>query len=98
MTSSTDLGEILGSLLTAANVAPRPDPVEELARDLSASWLAGEIAGSLLIEATEAYGALRLVPDNMLNLLHSPEGWASLANYVAGTLCRGQLDYCPTIH
>lgn len=64
----------------------------------SAWTLASGLAPIINATAEEIYGVLGTVPDNMLDLLKSPSGWAVLAGYVAGQLDRAMPDYRPTIH
>lgn len=98
MTSSTDLGDVLGSLLKAVNLPTRPDAVEELARDLSASWFASALAEMLNVDCEDAYLALRTVPDPLLVLLERPQGWTDLSNIVARKLGLAVQPYAPTVH
>ena len=65
----------------------------EAARELSS-----QIAGSLSADADTVLDRLTYVPDNMLVLLQSPEGWVALAEYVAADLGLGPVGFAPTIH
>lgn len=108
------LGEILGEALAGPRplsfveqvvVAAITDQafleveaVNNLAMFRSACMLSSDIAGLIGSTADEVYDVLGHVPDNMLELLKSPQGWTTLAGYVAGDLGRPMPDYRPTIH
>lgn len=64
----------------------------------SGRMLAAEVAGALGADASEVFDALTCVPENMLALLDSPQGWAVLAQYIAGGLGLDSRDYAPTVH
>lgn len=97
MTSSDDLGQSICSPPTALNVPSCLAPVEELARDLSASWFASTLADLLHVDCEEAYLVLRTIPDPLLVLLESPQGWTDLGNLVARKLGLGACPCAPTI-
>lgn len=74
------------------------DYIETQAMVGSAWALAGQLAPVVNATAEEIYGVLGTIPDNMLELLKSPQGWTALAGYVAGDLGRRMPDYRPTLH
>lgn len=74
------------------------DFIDTQAMVASAWALSGAVASLLNATADEVYGVLGTVPDNMLELLKSPQGWTTLAGYVAGDLRRPVPDYRPTLH
>ena len=45
-----------------------------------------------------AWASLCSVPDNMLSLLDSPQGWTALAGFIACDLGIAAPDYCPKVH
>jgi hypothetical protein len=65
---------------------------------LSAWELAEQIAPLLGTAPGTVFNALTHVPDNMLGLLCSPEGWSALAKFSAGFLNRASIDFTPTLH
>jgi hypothetical protein len=83
-----------------SQAAEAPSERERTARAqcLSAIQLWSDIAAQWRVGADLVSDALTLIPDNMLTLLHSPEGWSALAEYVAAGL--GVLRHCyvPTRH
>ena len=84
-------GSLLGSLL-------RPSVSDERACYLAAIELARQAAP--VIGASEAYvfDALTFVPDNLLDLLRSPEGWTALASFIAVDFGCAMNAYAPTVH
>lgn len=72
--------------------------VASVAMVSSGRCLASELAPLVNATADEVFNVLGTVPDNMLELLKSPQGWSTLAGYVAGDLGRALPDYKPTIH
>ena len=65
---------------------------------IAAEALAGEVAGSLGVPFGLAWDSLCGVPDNMLSLLDSPQGWTALAGFIAGDLGGDAPDYRPRVH
>ena len=95
------LGDILGAAI--AGEAARILEVEEQklaakAQYLSAWRLADDLAPVLGVLPDDVFNALTYVPDNMLGLLCSPEGWGMLAEFVAGRLNIVSPSYNPAIH
>jgi hypothetical protein len=70
----------------------------QFALHASAMRLVGDIAGLLDADASEVFGSLCDVPDNMLVLLSSPQGWTALAGFLAMELGAPVPDYRPTVH
>lgn len=60
--------------------------------------LADDISQASGLDADLVFAELAHIPDNMLALLESPEGWSALAQYVAADLGVHALDYRPQIH
>lgn len=95
---SASLGEMLASVL-AQQEAREAAAINDQAQYLAAVELARQIAPLLRVTEEQAFEALTYVPDSMLPLLQSPEGWAALAAFVAADL--GVLTvttYAPTRH
>jgi hypothetical protein len=66
---------------------------------LSGHVLAREIAIALDATVTEVFDQLCTLPDNVvLPMLSSPDGWRTLAVFVAGRLDRDPPSYSPTVH
>lgn len=77
-----------------AAAAPAPD----IAMRASAVELSRQMAPALGVGAGEAFDRLCTVPDNMLGLLDSPEGWSVLAGFVATQLGKAAPHYTPVLH
>ena len=78
---------------------PAADPERLGHIDLAcASELARQLAPLLTTSEVEVLDVLCSVPDNMLSLLDTPEGWSALAGYVAGRLSMPSPGYTPTHH
>jgi hypothetical protein len=94
------LGEILGAAL--AGVLPDPEIDEqalaERARYHAALELAEQLGPLFAVTQAEVFDALCTIPDNMLSLLETPEGWAALAGYLAADFRMPLISYQPTIH
>jgi hypothetical protein len=73
-------------------------PLDMLALRVSARELSRQLAPVLCAGETEVFGQLCTVPDNMLALLDSPEGWGTLAGYVAARFGMAPPAYQPTLH
>lgn len=95
MNPEPTLGEILGAAL-AGTFEPVFDPMD--AQAIAAADLAAAIAPRLRSDFDEVWDALCRVPDNMLDLLHSPQGWMALASFIASDLGAEPPDYEPTKH
>jgi hypothetical protein len=79
-------------------IAPCPPPPCDLATYRSARALAADVADAANLSADAVFEALTCVPENMLSLLASPEGWSALAQYVAADLGVQALNYAPRVH
>lgn len=88
---------IAAALGLLAAQPPQP-PACDLATYRSARALACDVAGAADLSADMVFEALTFVPENMLGLLASPEGWSALAQYVAADLGLFCLCYRPTVH
>ena len=64
----------------------------------SGQTLSRSLAPILNATADEVFDVLGHVPDNMLELLKSPQGWTTLAGYVASDLGRPLPNYTPTLN
>lgn len=96
-----DAERTLGDILGAALAAVRPSAEQELwehARYRAARELASQIAPLLAVTQSQVFDALCTVPDNMLSLLETPEGWAALASYIAADFDAEAPRYAPSIH
>lgn len=81
--------------------APIIDPVAEVtywARQVSACALMDEIATLLDVDHGLVWQVLCTVPDNMLTLLDSPQGWGAISGYVSAELGIVCPDYMPAVH
>lgn len=81
----------------AATAAAKFDP-DAWARDMSALSLAQEMADRLDEPLNEVWDSLCHVPDNLLALLESPEGWGVLSSHVSVTLGHGPACILPAVH
>jgi len=66
--------------------------------EVSAMTLAEDVAGLLGVPAEVAWDALCTLPENMLGLLDSPQGWTALASFIACDLRMDAPDYRPRVH
>lgn len=101
ITHGPTLGEILGAALAYDVEAERREAEERLAASANyrSAWrLADELAPKLGVVPGDVFNALTYVPDNMLHLLASPEGWGMLAEFVAGRLNVASPSYVPVLH
>lgn len=64
----------------------------------SAKTLALQIAQASPLDYSEVLTELLYIPKNMRGLLESPEGWATLAQFVAADLGVPPISYSPQIH
>ena len=88
--NGASLGEVLALTLAPVRI--------DWAEHNCARNLAGEVSDATGIAADRVFDALTRIPDNMLALLTSPEGWSALAQYVAADLGVQRLDYRPRVH
>lgn len=72
--------------------------VDHWAREVSAHALMEEIAGRLGVDRDLVWNVLCGVPDNLLTLLDSPQGWSALMGYVSGELGAVAADFKPVVH
>lgn len=68
------------------------------AQFLAARQFSREVAAALAVEAARVFDALTYVPDGMLALLDSPEGWSALAEYISAELGAAGRGYQPLRH
>ncbi|MCT2559232.1 hypothetical protein N0B51_09570 [Tsuneonella sp. YG55] len=100
-TDEASLGEILGAALRSVAREPDDDHCDRLAARAqyqAALDLSDQLAGVFAVSSGEVFDALCSIPDNMLVLLESPEGWTALAGYVATDFGVPIVTYRPTIH
>lgn len=71
---------------------------EDIGLEAAAQTLSRDLAARLGITARSAFDVLCDMPDNILDLLASPEGWTVLANFIGGSLGLQPRDYAPTVH
>jgi hypothetical protein len=86
-----------------ADVGPLParDLVAEVdywARQVAACALMEELSFRFGVSVDLVWRVLCMVPDNMLSLLDSPQGWTTLSAFVAGELGICPPDYAPAVH
>lgn len=77
------------------------DPNVEVARwsQHIAAWdLAAAVSDDLRMPIGLVWDALCTVPDNMLSLLDSPQGWTALAGYIAAELGCRPPSFMPAVH
>lgn len=67
-------------------------------RYIAATALAGVVAGATGLPYAVIFDQLTRVPEAMLELLQSPEGWGSLSSYLAAHLGAPPIHYLPTRH
>ena len=84
-------GSLLGSLL-------RPSISDERACYLAAIELARQAAPVIGASEAHVFDALTFVPDNLLDLLCSPEGWTALTSSNAAEFGCAMKAYAPTMH
>ncbi len=88
--------------IPALSLVERPDrdrmKREADAQLIAARTLCAQIAPALGIETSAAFKEISFVPDNLLTLLHSPEGWGALVDYVAQSLGKPPPNYKATVH
>lgn len=100
MTPAVDVNWIIGPAI-AATLAKSAEDEKRRAADAQfrcAHALSDALAPILRLTSAEVFDALTYVPDNMLPLLCSPEGWSALAQFVAADLGSPCLNYRPTVH
>lgn len=91
------LGDILAAALSHDPERERREMAER-AQYLAACELARHLAPLLRLGEAEVFDALTYVPDEMLPLLETPEGWSTLAAHVAADLGVLTVTYSPTRH
>jgi hypothetical protein len=89
---------LIGSIIADAIRQDEEAHLELWVRSVSAMALADEVGPMIGRLADDAYHSLLKIPDNLLPMLDSPQGWSALAAYVAGDLGVPHVDYFPTIH
>ena len=93
------LGWILGVALADMAAAAEPPPVSDLeAQAIAASTLSHDLARKSDMSVNQVWDCLTAVPDNMLALLHSPQGWTALASLVAADNGVPEPLLMPSIH
>lgn len=96
------LGDIRGHALRGNALEGERELAEARVRAdaqlLSAFELSRLIGKRLNVTPEEAFDRLSTIPDNLLSLLHSPQGWTALGEYVAVGLDLPGPALCPTLH
>jgi hypothetical protein len=69
-----------------------------LGMEVSAMTLAEDVAGLLGVPSKAAWDALCILPENMLGLLDSLQGWTALASFIACDLRMDAPEYRPRVH
>lgn len=77
--------------------------IDETHRLAEAQRVAGEVLASLMADASgesysDIWAALCSVPDELLHLLSSPEGWAALSAYTSSAFGLTPSFIMPTVH
>lgn len=86
------------------NIAPTEpirDPRAELAywaREIVACQLIEDAAGHLGVASHDVWACLCSVPENLLSLLDTPQGWTMLAGFAAAELGVDAPDFMPAVH
>lgn len=103
-----DVGATLGEILAAAltGVVRTPDEIEQEALNrayadaqlTTSRALARLLSAHLGITEDEAWGSICTVPDNLLSLLCSPQGWTAIADMVAADNQLAGSAFLPTVH
>src|SRR5678809_818029 len=85
VTPSLSPGGIIAAALAAQSQgeAPASTAMDDLARLRSAWRLADQLAPLFSVTSGDVFDALCTIPDNMLSLLETPEGWTALSGYLA---------------
>ena len=91
------LGDVLAEALTRSD-DDREMRLAAEAQFLSAKRICADVAPTLGVSQREVFDELATIHDNLLPLLHSPEGWSALAEYAALRLGRAVPPYAPTRH
>lgn len=98
MIESETIGDILGAALSCIEFdPPAPDP-DWLAQVEAARELSRRVALMTGVTESEAFDALTYIPDNLLPLLHSPQGWSTLAGMMANDLGVIAPTFKPMVH
>lgn len=90
--SAPTLGDILAQALAYTG------PTDEDVQFTCAAHLVRALAPNLRIDEREIFDALTCVPDSMLDMLKSPQGWTELAAHVSADLGCDPINYSPTVH
>lgn len=65
---------------------------------LCAAEISRHAGGLIGVSESDAFDALTLVPENLLALLQSPQGWTTLAGMIAADLGADLPAFQPTVH
>lgn len=90
------LGHILAEALRADTGRLEPDFIDP--QLTAASALASDVASITGLTFGVVFDQLTRVPDAMLDLLASPEGWSNLASYLGAHFGTAPIHYLPTRH
>ncbi|MEM1051140.1 MAG: hypothetical protein AAGI28_03510 [Pseudomonadota bacterium] len=86
------------SRMIAKEAAAAVERDRRVAEAYSAKNLALQIAQASPLDYSEVLNELLHIPKNMRPLLESPEGWATLAQFVAADLGVPPISYSPQVH
>lgn len=99
------LGDILAAALTGQPVLTPEELAQQAEEQLyvDAQWtsaraLTREAAWRLGIGEEEAWTSICTVPDNLLNLLLSPQGWTAIAAMIAADNGLADPAFKPSLH
>jgi hypothetical protein len=93
-----DAVALIGDLIADSLRQDEQARLELWARAVSASSLADAVGPRLGHLADDAWYSLLKIPDNLLSMLDSPQGWSALAAYIAADLGVAHVSYSPTVH
>jgi hypothetical protein len=93
-----DTGDGMGEAFDRYLAATDEQALAERAQYLAAVELSRELSAMLRVPEADVFEALTYVPDEMLPLLQSPEGWSALAALVAPEFGVLTVTYSPTRH
>lgn len=93
-----DAAALIGDVIADAMRRDEEAYLELWGRAVSATALADEVGPRLGKLADDAWYSLLKIPDNLLSMLDSPQGWSALAGFVAADLGAMHVDYFPTVH
>ena len=96
----------LGDILAAALTGRTPEQHEREAQERldadaqykSAVALSRALSPRLGVTEAECFDAMCTIPDNLLSLLCSPQGWTAIASMVAADHGKADPGFMPALH